>query len=795
MKVLRLTVTVLVLCCLLLVFSAPIAAKGEPFPRIEGENRYSTAVAISKNGWDQASTVVLARGNDFADALAGAPLAFALDAPILLTKSGRLPEATAVEISRLGAIRAVILGGTGAISEQIVEELEEMGLVVERISGSNRYETAAAIANNEVLVGAETVVLANGRDFPDGLAAASYAAGKGYPIILTERDSLPDCSKTTIGARNVLIVGGEAVVGPGVAGAVLGNVVRIAGNNRGATSAKLAEYFQPAADMMYIATGQEFADALTGSVLAAKNDSGLLLVAPGVADAIKDYLHEREPALVILGGEGAISRVLAERLANILSYLGENVEFLRASTLASTPGAAAVRYPYKGHVTTVLDVQGDYLKIRYGAKLGWILRSHVIPTSKNIDYIRMTWNYTSSGDFVPEPPNASGYNVYAPISHTVTPHGDGTYTLGAHAGRNSSISPARKNGYLVWMTVQQFGRDSNLSTSLATDIVAEARRLDVDGINIDFENMGLENRDRFTAFMTGLASKTKAAGLTLSVDVTRYAAGSSWSLCYDRTALGRICDYVALMAYDQTPAGSSTPGPVASHPWTRSAVDSLLSEVAPAKVLLGIPFYNRVWVQKRTVTDRDYVRPTAGAVAIRTEPTTVGGEATVIKRVNSSVLLVYLSTVKGENISGNSNWYKVDLGANGKGYISAYYAELIPSGTVIEQSTSSGHYSYRIIAEMIANFNPVTKTSHWKTLEGQVNNMVNVSITYDSSSQQDILVYTNSEGSVCKIWLENVTSLKKRLALMKEKGLGGLAAWSINWMDGERHLWNFMLAD
>lgn len=778
-----------------LMSQGSVQAAGDSLPRIYGGDRYETAVRVSTVGWDEATTVILTRGDDFADALAGTPLAHAKGAPILLTKPKQLPQATREEIERLGAREIIILGGPGAVAEEIGTQLEEMGLQVVRIYGATRYETAAAVANDDALGMATTAVLVSGASFPDSLAAASYAARNGFPIVLAEKNSLPVSSREAIGSKDVLVVGGLAVVGAGAVVGLEGNVERIAGATRAATAVELARYFQPGSGAMYIATGQDFADALAGSVLAAKADSGLLLVSPAVAGAVRDYLHEFEPELTILGGENAVSKEVAQRLMNILSYLGENIEFLKASTLSVSPGGSAIRYPHRGYVTTVIDVLGEYLKIQYGSKAGWIPKKDVIPTAKSKDYIRLTWNYTSGHDFVPEPPNVSGYNVYAPVSHTINNFADGTYTISVHVGRNDTIGTARKNGYLTWMTVQQFGRGSNLSNALATDIIAEARRLDVDGINIDFENMGLENRDKFTAFMTGLANKAKAQDFVLSVDVTRYAAGSSWSLCYDRTALGRICDYVILMAYDQTPAGSSTPGPVAGHPWTRSAVDSLLTEVAPQKALLGIPFYNRFWVTDRTVTERDCVRPTGSAVAIRTEPTTVGGEGTVIKRVNSSAVLIYLATVKGENILGNSNWYKVDMGTEGSGYISAYYSEIIPAGTVIDENTRSGHYSYRIIKEMVDNFNPETKTSYWTSLEGNVNTMVQVSITYHAGSQQDLLQYTNSEGSNCKIWLEDVASLKKRLDLMTEKGLGGLAAWSINWMDGEKRLWNYMLAD
>jgi putative cell wall-binding protein/spore germination protein YaaH len=795
MQNLRKFISVLLVIGLLCSFNSSASAANCSLPRIYGGNRYETAVEVSRAGWEQAEVVVLARGDDFADALAGVPLAYANDAPILLTRPNRLVAAAEAEIKRLGASKVFILGGLGAISVEVEEQLVGMGLAVERINGKNRYETAANIAGHESLLGATTAVLAYGKDFPDGLAAASYAARQGYPILLTDINRLPESSRAALEGKDVIVVGGEAVVGQAVIDQLGGEVTRISGPNRAATSVELARFFQPGGSKMYIATGSDFADALTGAVLAAKEDSGLLLVTTFVSGVVQDYVKEREPELTILGGEGAVSREVEERLYNILNYVGEKVEFIRPSALALTPGGAAVRFPYRGHVTTVLDATEEYFKIQFGSKRGWVPRADVVRTERDADFIRMTWNFTSASDFVPEPPNASGYNVYAPISHSVSPGSNGTYSLGVHTGINSSIPTARSNGYLVWMTVQQFGKDSNMSNALIQDLIAEAQRLNVDGINIDFENLGLENRDSFTDFMDKLATQTAKKGLALSVDVTKHAAGSSWSVCYDRAALGRICDYVILMAYDQYPAGSSVPGPVASHPWTRDAVNRLLAEVPAERIILGVPFYNRVWIQERVAADRDYVRATGSAVAVRTEPTTAGGSATVIRRVDGSVLLAYVETVTGENINGNPNWHKVDLGAEGTGYISAYYSEIIPAGTVLAQSTRSSHYSYRIIKAMVDNFDQETKTSFWTTLGGAVNHMTEVSIVYNSASEQNILTYINDEGMQCTIWLEDVMSLQKRLALTLEKGLAGMAAWSINWMDGERQLWNSILEE
>ena len=125
----------------------PFSNQDSPVSRLSGNNRYGTAVAISQEGWVSADVVVLARGDDYADALAGVPLAYALDAPILLTPSARLSSLVRDEIIRLNAKEVIVLGGYGAISEEVEDILTtELGLAVKRIAGSNRYGTAAEIA-------------------------------------------------------------------------------------------------------------------------------------------------------------------------------------------------------------------------------------------------------------------------------------------------------------------------------------------------------------------------------------------------------------------------------------------------------------------------------------------------------------------------------------------------------------------------------------------------------------------------------------------------------------------------
>lgn len=284
--------------------------------RISGKDRYETAVAIAEMGWESADTVIISRGDDFPDALAGAPLAYKMDAPILLTGK-TLPQSVKGEIARLGAKKAYVLGGTGAVSTYVYNELKALGLDVDRIGGEDRFDTATNIA--AVLDGdPEKAVVANGMNFPDALSIASFAAENGYPILLTKKNELPAPTKKALeGFETSIAVGGTGVISDHVLGDLPGGK-RYGGENRYATSAMIATMLNPA-DKAFIATGADFADALTGSVLAAKTNSTFLLVPPTSVDAsISDAATELGIRhFTILGGEGAINSNVESLLESI----------------------------------------------------------------------------------------------------------------------------------------------------------------------------------------------------------------------------------------------------------------------------------------------------------------------------------------------------------------------------------------------------------------------------------------------------------------------------------------------
>ncbi|WP_223701252.1 cell wall-binding repeat-containing protein [Sutcliffiella deserti] len=289
--------------------------------RIYGDNRYETAVEISKQGWEEkADTVILARGDTFPDALAGAPLAYKLDAPILLTRQTALHDKTEAEIKRLGAKHVIILGGTEAISVKVSDKLTSIGVTnVERIGGDSRYDTARKIANR--LGGnPEKAILAHGDNFPDSLSVAPYAAKHGYPILLTKTDRLHESTTQAIEdtkVNSMIVVGGVNAISEGVLNKLPENVStdRIAGETRYATAVKIIEEFNLPTDIVYTATGRDFPDALTGSVLAAKNNSSILLVDDKVRPDTTNFIRNSQlDTFHVLGGRPAVSDTAVNNL-------------------------------------------------------------------------------------------------------------------------------------------------------------------------------------------------------------------------------------------------------------------------------------------------------------------------------------------------------------------------------------------------------------------------------------------------------------------------------------------------
>lgn len=220
------------------------------------------------------------------------------------------------------------------------------------------------------------------------------------------------------------------------------------------------------------------------------------------------------------------------------------------------------------------------------------------------DKINLTWHYIwQNTPDMSKSIKKEGLNIISPTWFTlVNENGDVkdraslAYTDWAH-----------KNGYKVWALVDNEFDPAQTSkvlnnpqarAKLIAGIIDNAKKYKVDGINIDFENMYIRDKDAFTQFMKELSAKTKQNKLVLSVDVSVIVLNSNWSGCYDRAALSKVVDYVALMAYDQYWEGSPVSGSVAQLSWVEENLKKVLKEVPNDKLLLGVPFYTRLWKEE-----------------------------------------------------------------------------------------------------------------------------------------------------------------------------------------------------
>lgn len=194
-----------------------LAAWGE-VTRIQGGDRYATAAAISNSTWDSASTVFVASGATFADALSAGPAGAKLDSPLLLTKQGALPEVTRLELQRLSPSQVYILGGTSAVSAAVEQAIRSAsGGTVTRLSGADRYATSVAVAR-QFWSTMPAMFFATGLAFPDAVAGTPAAAVNDAPIVLTKSTCMPKpvaALKDEKSPGTVAILGGTSAIAAG----------------------------------------------------------------------------------------------------------------------------------------------------------------------------------------------------------------------------------------------------------------------------------------------------------------------------------------------------------------------------------------------------------------------------------------------------------------------------------------------------------------------------------------------------------------------------------------------------
>lgn len=331
-------IVTLILCFSFIICSTGFAAASS-LTRFFGQTRYETAKSIAEYyNPGMVQNVILSTGNGFADALSASVLAHQKDAPVLLTDvtvEGS-QEAISYITQHLDLTGTVyLIGGLGVISKEFETKLIGLGFNnIVRIAGSDRYDTSNQLARSlENTI--TTVVISSGESYPDALGIASFAANKGWPILLTPSNSLPQEMKDYLSEKNptkIYITGGTGVISENIRNEInsllpLASIERLAGQDRFETNNAIVQAFNPNPSTLYFATGYGFADALTGSVLAARNGDPIIFIDPSLVTLPKSaanffgklYMNRLDPNLVVFGGSGVVPNELIANSKDLIA--------------------------------------------------------------------------------------------------------------------------------------------------------------------------------------------------------------------------------------------------------------------------------------------------------------------------------------------------------------------------------------------------------------------------------------------------------------------------------------------
>lgn len=275
----------------------------------------------------------------------------------------------------------------------------------------------------------------------------------------------------------------------------------------------------------------------------------------------------------------------------------------------------------KGDKVVLVQKNDKWSKIRTSnGKIGYIKTSKLqnefyvrqnLQLQKEKEKINLVWDYFSEYGKAPNRAGTTieGVNVVSPSFFSLVSKGNGKINENVGNSGINYMNWAKQNGYKVWAmvsnnsyreTTSEVLNSYTLRTNLINKIVDLANKYNLDGINIDFENMNESDKDVFSRFIIELSPKLKEAGKVLSVDVTAPDGGETWSMCYDRNVIGDVADYIVFMAYDQYGSGSPKEGTTAGYNWVETNLKKFIDreEIDSNKIILGIPLYTRLWKEE-----------------------------------------------------------------------------------------------------------------------------------------------------------------------------------------------------
>jgi spore germination protein YaaH len=301
----------------------------------------------------------------------------------------------------------------------------------------------------------------------------------------------------------------------------------------------------------------------------------------------------------------------------VKAYVSKNVKVKSSTKLVSKK----VEKLKKGsQVIYVSDTDDGYAKVRTeDGKLGYVKKSvltNYVTVRDNMEEesqiegkVNLVWDYFSEYSKAPNRNGTTidGINVVSPSFFYIDKNGDFQENVGDDG--KAYIEWAKNNGYKVWAMVSNSSAGIDTTSKiinsytarqeLIENIVNACVKYNLDGINVDFENMYQDDKDAYSRFIIELEPQLKDAGLVMSVDVTAPDGAETWSLCFDRNVIGHVADYIVFMAYDQYGTSSTKAGTTAGYNWIETNLKKFIEteEVDSQKIVLAVPFYTRLWTE------------------------------------------------------------------------------------------------------------------------------------------------------------------------------------------------------
>lgn len=232
-----------------------------------------------------------------------------------------------------------------------------------------------------------------------------------------------------------------------------------------------------------------------------------------------------------------------------------------------------------------------------------------VPWKPRGQKINLTWEAVYNSPPDPNQINEMpGVNVVSPTWFELLRRDDGELYV-ANKADSRYVNWAQQRGYQVWALFGNSFEPEWTSELLSTyerrmkviqELLYYAELYNLQGINIDFENVYVRDKDLLTQFVRELVPLFHEQNLVVSMDVTIRGGSPQWSLFYDRQALGRLVDYMMVMTYDEHWAASPVAGSVASLPWVEKGIVDIMEmdHVPASKLVLGVPLYTRVWTER-----------------------------------------------------------------------------------------------------------------------------------------------------------------------------------------------------